>query len=252
MSQTSKTDSEIITQEAAIAGFVAGQATRQVGPGGVLNDLITIPTDVPFGNLIQPLMDQLPQVILLGKHIAVLDLDSSLLNAVATFLLLAAYAELTTTAPNPTRLVIPASDLVATQQPQETGSNACPEQIPNCSNCGGNKSPPSSDSFDTDGICVGLSQYHNFAAGCPCVAPNDAPLNAPYENQQAFDQQIALLANWSANAPEMCDNRQLYNTLGGCQERCSLGTCNPVLERMVRRCEGCNNGDRTAYQCVCP
>lgn len=70
-------------------------------PGGVIKDLIALPTDISFGDLIQPLAAPLPQVVLFGRQVTALAANSALLNIVAAFLLLAAYAELTTTAPNP-------------------------------------------------------------------------------------------------------------------------------------------------------
>lgn len=85
------------------AGYVAGQAIGQVKPGGVTKDMITMPTDISFGDLIQPLAAPLPQVVLFGRRVTALAANSALLNIVAAFLLLATYAELTTTAPDPTR-----------------------------------------------------------------------------------------------------------------------------------------------------
>ena len=182
-----------------LAGAVAGQAITQVQSGGVLNDLITIPTDTSLGTLIPALAEQLPAVLLLGKQVTALAADSTLLKAVATFLLLAAYIELTTSAPNPTKLVIPAANFVTTQAPQETGSNDCPDQIPNCSNCGGNQLALT-DPVNTTGICVGLVKYDNFAAGCVCVDPNDPPVNNPYQNVQEINEALAWLSTLAIDA----------------------------------------------------
>lgn len=165
-----------------------------------MSDLILIPTDISFEDLIQPLAAQLPLVILYGRRVTALAADSTLLNIVATFLLLAAYAELTTQAPNPTLLLIPASDFSTTQasvQPSAS-SNLCPGQLPNCSNCGGNKNPPSNPA-NKNGICVGLPQHKNFAAGCPCVAPNDPPIYAPYQSMEAIDAAQAFLSALAVN-----------------------------------------------------
>lgn len=262
-----------------LAGYVAGQAIPQVGPEGILSDLSNMPTDISSWDLSPPLMAQLPQVQLFGKQVSVLAANSTLLNAVAKFLLLGVYAELTDTAPNPTKLVIAASNIVTAQNPQETGSE-CPGQIPNCSNCGGNKLPPS-DPVNTDGICVGLKQYDMWPVGCVCVDPNDMPPYAPYDSLQEINEALAWLADLAANAnglaedgqnpggatstsgsippsasstssPELttfCKNDARYTEPLDCDENCFAGKCTPV--KVARRCEGCNNGDQTLYQCTC-
>ncbi|KAL9076281.1 MAG: hypothetical protein Q9161_000997 [Pseudevernia consocians] len=153
-----------------------------------MNNFITIPTDISFGALIQSLTAQLPQVLLFSRQVTALAADSSLLNFVATFFLLAAYAELTTSAPNPTRWVIPARDISTTRMPQQTRSN-CPQQVPNCSNYGGN-SEPQSNPVNTNGICVGIEtvKYPRSAAGCPCIDLNDPPVYQPYNNTEAITE----------------------------------------------------------------
>lgn len=164
-----------------------------------MEDLITIPTDISFGILVQPLMAQLPQVIAFGKQVTALAANSALLNIVATFLFLAACAELTTSAPNPTRLTIPASNFAAASTQPTASSSNCPGQLPNCSNCGGNKNPPSNP-INTNGICVGLPQHKNFAAGCPCVDPDDPPIYAPYANIEAINAAQVFLNAVAENA----------------------------------------------------
>lgn len=261
------------------AGAVAGQAIGQVQPGGVLNDLIPIPTDISLGTLIPALAEQLPAVLLFGRQVIALAADSTLLNAVATFLPLAAYTELTTPAPNPTRLVIRASDFVTTKTPQETGSNECPWQIPNCSNCGGNQNPPT-DPVNTTGICVGLVKYDNSAAGCVCVNPNDPPLNEPYQNDQEINEALAWLSTLavdtvgassttsfttssttsstttsassspSVELSSICNNDQNFNSLFSCEESCFSGTCK-AIDVGFRRCVDCSGDGQKVYQCSC-
>lgn len=177
------------------AGYIAYQAILQVETGGVMEDLIHMPTDISLPNIIQPLLAQLPAVVLFGKQVTLLAANSALLNIVANFLLQAAWAELTTTGPNPTRLVIPAEIFSTPPAPQETGPN-CPHPIPNCSNCGGNSKPPFNPP-DTNGLCVGVKtvKYPNYAAGCICVDPNDPPVFQPYNTTGALNAaQAALLA----------------------------------------------------------
>lgn len=253
-----------------MAGYVAAQAILQVGPGGVLNDLSTTSSDLSLGDLITPLMQQLPQVLLYGKQVAALAANSTLLNNIAKFLLLAVYAEITTPAPNPTRLIIPASDMVtSTQVPQATGQD-CPAQVPNCSNCGGNKIPPTQP-VNTDGICVGLAKLKdNYPEGCVCVHPNGAPPNAPFGSMEEIDEAVSFLASVSADAinstsittsttsassssitTRPCSNNGIkYINAGACDENCPGGKCTPV-EMKARRCEGCNNGPQIDYLCTC-
>lgn len=260
------------------AGYVAGAAIGQVQPVGVLNDLITIPTDISFGNIIQPLLVQLPLVVAFGKQVTVLAVNSALLNVVANFLLLAAYAELTTAGPNRTNLIIPASDFVVTQTPQQTGSNSCPGQIPNCSNCGGN-SVTQSDPDDTNGICVGLAQYNSYAAGCVCVDPNDSPPYQPYgTDSQSISEAFAFMTAVSANisftegpistttggassasgsmtiaassslsSNQACVNSGSYTTYATCTENCFSGGCSPVVVKLSRR----DQPTHTVYHCAC-
>ena len=258
----------------SMAGYVAGLAIQQVGPGGLLSDLSTISSDLSLGDLISPLAQQLHQVLLFGQQIATLAANSILLNTVAKFLLLAIYTEISTTAPNPTQLVIPASDFVtSTQAPQtaqssQTTGKLCPTQVPNCSNCGGNLIPPVNP-VDTNGICVGLAKYGGFPQGCTCVNPNDAPPNAPYGAMEEIDEAVTFLGSVSANAinptttstpinptttstSTLCKNNGMkYYESGVCNEHCSGGKCTPI-EMKVKRCFGCNNGPQIDYLCTCP
>ena len=236
------------------AGYVAGQAVGQVKPGGVIKDLITLPTDISFGDLIQPLAP-LPQVALFGRQVTALAANSVLLNIVAAFLLLAAYAELTTTAPGPTRSIIPASDFSTPQRPQQTGSE-CSQHVPNCSNCGGN-SYIQSDPLHTNGNCVGIktTKYNSFAAGCVCVDPNDPPGFQPYDDSEAFlvakaaygtggaistsgSTTISASSSPSASPAKACNNGVSYDEPEPCEANCSAGTCTPVQAK-VGGCEGC-------------
>ncbi|KAF6240577.1 hypothetical protein HO173_001248 [Letharia columbiana] len=252
------------------AGYVAGQAVRQVKPGGVTKDLITMPTDISFGDLIQPLAAPLPQVVLFGRQVTALAANSALLNIVAAFLLLAAYAELTTTAPDPTRSIIPASDFSTSQRPQQTGSE-CPQHVPNCSNCGGN-SNIQSDPLHTNGNCVGIktTKYNSFAAGCVCVDPNDPPGFQPYESSEAISEAQAFLvamaadgtgdaistsgsttipasSSPSATPAKACNNGVSYGEPEPCEANCSAGTCTRVLAK-VGRCKGCTPPPTTYYK----
>ena len=149
------------------AGYVAGKAIQQMGPGGVFQDLI-FPTHLSLPDLIPDLATQLQQVVALGREVT--RLVGNLVTTAAKWFLMAAWAELTTTTPNPTRVVIPASVIATSQSPQESGSTKCPAYTPNCSNCGGN-SNSSSDPLDTAGICRSLP-------GCVCVDAKDPP---PYQ-----------------------------------------------------------------------
>ena len=146
------------------AGYVAGKAIQQMGVGGVFHDLI-FPTHLSLPDLIPNLATQLQQVIALGKEVATLVGDT--VTVAAKWFLMAAWAELTTTTTNPSRVVIPASIIATSQSPQESGSKRCPAYTPNCSNCGGNQNS-SSDPLATAGICRSLP-------GCVCVDAKDPP-----------------------------------------------------------------------------
>ena len=149
------------------AGYVAGKAIQQMGVGGVFQDLI-FPTHLSLPDLIPDLATQLQQVIALGRSVATLVGDA--VTVAAKWFLMAAWAELTTTTTNPSRVIIPASVVATSQSPQESGSKGCPSYTPNCSNCGGNLNS-SSDYLATAGICRSLP-------GCVCVDAKD-PL--PYQ-----------------------------------------------------------------------
>ena len=245
------------------AGYVAGQAIAEVKPGGVTKDLITMPTDISFGDLIQPLAAPLPQVVLFGRQVTALAADSALLIIVATFLLLAACAELMTTAPGPTRSIIPASDFSTSRMPQRTGSE-CPQHVPNCSNCGGN-SYIQPDPLHTNGNCVGIktTKYNNFAAGCVCVDPIDPLGFQPYGNSEAISEAQAFLVAMAADGTggatstsgsttisasssppaspaKACNNGLSYDWPESCEADCSAGTRTPVQAK-VGRCEGCTS-----------
>lgn len=144
------------------AGYVAGKAIQQMGPGGVFQDLI-IPTHLSLPDLIPDLAQQLQQVVALGREIT--RLVGDMVTVAAKRFLMAAWAELTTTTTNPTRIVIPASVIATSQSPQESGSKRCPAYTPNYSNCGGNQNS-SSDPLVTAGICRSLP-------GCVCVDAKD-------------------------------------------------------------------------------
>ena len=143
-----------------------------MGPGGAFQDLI-IPTSLSLPDLISDLATELQQVVALGREVT--RLVGNLVTVAATWFLMAAWAELTTTTPNPTQIVIPASIIATSQSPQESGSKRCPAYTPNCSNCGGNQNSgnqnSSSDYLVTAGICRSLP-------GCVCVEPKDPP---PYQ-----------------------------------------------------------------------
>lgn len=208
------------------AGYVAGAAIAEVKPGGVLNDLITIPTDILFGDLIQSLAAQLPLVISYGRQVTALAASLTLLNVVATFLLLAVYAELTTTAPNPTQLVIPASDFSTSQMSLQTGS-PCPQQVPNCSNCGGN-SNAQTEPWNTPGVCIGVktSKYAAFAAGCFCVDPDDSPGFKPYNSTGAISEAQAFLVAVAASNSTSSSITISASSSPSASANC--GTCSPV------------------------
>lgn len=149
------------------AGYVAGKAIQQMGVGGVFQDLI-FPTHLSLPDLIPDLTTQLQQVIALGRQVATLAADT--VTVAAKWFLMGAWAELTATTPNPSRVIIPASIVATSQSPQESGSKGCPAYTPSCSNCGGN-SKSSSDPLVTAGICRSLP-------GCVCVDAKDPP---PYQ-----------------------------------------------------------------------
>ncbi len=218
------------------AGYVAAAAISEVKPGGVLNDLITMPTDISFGNPIQLLAAQLPLVIAYGRQITALAANSALLNAAATFLLLAVYAELTTTAPNPTRLIIPASDFSMSQKSLQTGS-PCPQRVPNCSNCGGSVNPQSGP-WNTPGICVGVktSKFAAFAAGCVCADPNDSPGFHPYSNTSAIRQAQAFLVGVAAFNSMNGSSTVSTSSLGPVQSTTS-SSATPAATTPIRVCQ---------------
>ena len=147
----------------ARAVAVAGKSMGQLQVG-VFENLIFSPS-LQLPDLIPELAPLLQQVIALGKGIT--RLVGDLITVAAKWFLMAAWAELTTTTPDPTRVVIPASIIATSSSPQESGSNGCPAYTPNCSNCGGNQNS-SSDPLDTAGICRSLP-------GCVCVDPKDPP-----------------------------------------------------------------------------
>ena len=247
-----------------MAGYVAQQAIQQVGTGGILSDLSDTSNDLSLGDLIAPLMQQLPLVMAYGKNIAALAANLTLLTNVAKFLLLAVYVEITTTESNPTQLVVPASDLVTSTQAPQTSGSECPYYPYNCNNCGGNKSPTAAATgfVNTNGICVGLAKYDGWPGGCVCVDPDDAPPDAPYGSMDEIDEAVIFLGSVSANAinpttsassapSQPCDNGARYTEPGTCSDKCPGGKCTPV-ELKVRKCVGCNNGPEYAYQCTCP
>ena len=51
-----------------------------------------------------------------------------------------------------------------------------------------------------DRICVGLPLHQNFAAGCPCVDPNDPPVYATYANIEAINAAQSFLNSVAENA----------------------------------------------------
>ena len=256
------------------AGAVAAAAIGQVEPGGVMQDLIWLPTDISFPQLIQPLLAQLPLVIAFGKKVTLLAANSDLLSNVATFLLLAAFAELTLLAPNPTSLIVPASYFITSSPaPQPTASaRPCPGQLPNCSNCGGN-SVPQTTPPTINGTCIGLPQHNNFAAGCPCVDPNDAPVWAVYNNTADYNADFYFLAALAANlvnstydptyqsisttsttsatptssssAAMICINGAGYTALASCEAKCVSGTCSALVVK------GKRSSEHTSYKCTC-
>lgn len=230
-----------------LAGEISTLAIGQVNSGGALNDLSTMSTDLIIGDLISGLMQQLPKVIAYGMQVAALAANSTLLNLVSKFLLLAVYAELTTPGPNPTQLVIPASDVVATQMPQETGSSECPSQIPNCSNCGGNTNPPTVPA-NSSGVCAGLPQLDGFPGGCRCVDPTEPPVNKPFENMQAVNEAQALLASIAGNKLALpCPKGGIFDDIETCKATCP-GTCRPIQDR---GCRGCLRVRDIEWQCIC-
>ena len=128
-------------------------------------------------DFIPNLATQLQQVIALGREVT--RLVGNLVTIAAKWFLMAAWAELTTTTPDPTRMVIPASVIATSQSPQDSGSKRCPVYTPNCSNCGGN-SNSSSDPLDTAGICRSLP-------GCVCVEVKDPP---PYQRNFVMENPL--------------------------------------------------------------
>ena len=225
-------------------------AIEQVDSGGPLNDLSTMSTNLFLGDLVSPLMQQLPKVLGFGMHVAALAANSTLLNLVAKFILLAVYAELTTQGPNPTKLVIPASDVVATHMPQETESKECPGQLPSCSNCGGNKAPPK-DPPNSRGICAGLPELDGYPADCACVDPFDQGKNAPFASEQAFMDAQNLLDSIVANKIKPpCRKGAMFTEHEDCQANCS-GTCRLIQPKPPAGCKACSEGAEPEHQCIC-
>ena len=237
-----------------LAGYVSGQAILEVKPGGLLSDFGNLPSEISQWTIFSPLVLPLPTVLKFGKQVATLAANATLLNLVATFLLLATYNEIGTTALNPTQIVIPASDIATTSQaPQSTGSE-CPMYPPNCINCGNSSIPltPSSNGYtDTNGICQGLPDTRdNFPKGCPCVNPNDAPRNAPFASvadiTSELDSLSSIVASWNtcqkSNGIKFIDQQV-------CKDKCPLGTCSRVAAKSRRYLGGPSpNYD---YQCSC-
>ena len=239
-----------------LAGYVSGQAIQAVKPGGVLNGLSNMPNDLSLGDLIPPLMQQLPAVIQLGKNVAAWAADSALLTLVAKFLLLAVYEEIEDqTTPNPTQVVIPASDFVTSSQAPEATGKECPGQVPNCSNCGGNKNPPLdlAGTVNPNGICAGLPNTKNhFPVDCVCVNPADAPANQPYADAASLTSVLDFLTSVGADADlPPCNNDVSYISQSACGANCAYGTCSPVVAK-VRRYEGGPTGPAYYYKCACP
>lgn len=252
-----------------------------------MSDLSNISGDLLLGDLISPLTQQLGQVLTYGGQIAALAANSTLLNNVAKFLLLAAYTEILTTSPNPTQLVIRASDFVTSTQTSQASGTACPAQVPNCSNCGGDQNPLiAPPNTNTNGICVGLAKYGGFPEGCVCVNPDDSPPNAPYGAMEEIDEAVSFWASVSANAvspatiststtsaapasantnpttiststtsaapaSSPCNNGIKYISSAYCNEYCFGGQCTTV-EAKVKRCEGCTPPPNYYYLCSCP
>ena len=199
-------------------------------------------------------MPQLTWVIGFGKHVAVLAANTELLNLVAKFLLLAVYAELTTPQPNPTALVIPASDIASTSPPKPSAtesSKECPMYPPNCSNCGGNKNALS-DPTNTDGICVGLAKLDGYPEGCPCVDSNDPRVNAPYDNMTEIQEAIDFLnsiADGTIKESIPCPQAKMYDESQDC-DAVYPSNYRPIIPRPLHNCVACEGGD-TQFQCLC-
>lgn len=235
---------------------MSSQAILEVKPGGLLSDFSNLPGEILQWTIFTPLVLQLPTVLNFGKQVAILAANATLLKLVATFLLLAVYNEIETTAPSPTQIVIPASDVVMTgQAPQSTGPESeCPIYPPNCSNCGNSSIPITTSSTgytNNNGICNGLPDTQdNFPKGCPCVNPNDAPPNAPYASMADLNSQLealsSLLSSWNT-----CEKSNGIKFISEpvCQQKCPLGTCLQVLAKTRRYLGGPNpNYD---YKCDC-
>lgn len=239
----------------ALAGYVSTQAILEVKPGGFLSAFSDLPGEISQWTIFAPLVLQLPAVLNFGRQVATLAANNTLLNLVATFLLLAVYNEIETTgAPDPTHIVIAASDVVTTSPAPESTGSECPIYPPNCSNCGNSSIPLTTSSTgytNNNGICNGLpTTKDNYPKGCPCVNPNDAPPNAPYASMadfnSALDSLSSLVSSW--NTCEKSNGIKFISQLA-CNQKCPLGSCRPVLAKTKRDMNGPNpNYD---YQCNC-
>ena len=237
-----------------LAGYVSGQAILQVTPGGLLSAFSDLPAVVSQWTIFSPLVLQLPALLEIGKQVAILAANATLLKSVATFLLLAVYNDIETTAPAATQVIIPASDIVTTSQAaQSTGE--CPVYPPNCSNCGNSSVPLTTSSTgytNNNGICNGLPDTKdNFPKGCPCVNPNDAPPNAPFASMADITSELnslsSIVASWNT-----CENSNGIKFIDRpvCEQKCPLGTCLRVFAK-ARRVVGGPNPPNYIYQCDC-
>ena len=239
----------------SLAGYVSTQAILEVKPGGLLSAFSDLPGEISQWTIFSPLILQLPTVLNFGKQVATLAANATLLKLVATFLLLAVYNEIETPVPDPTQIIIAASDVVTSQAPQSSGSESeCPMYPPNCSNCGNSSVPLTTSSTgytNNNGICIGLPNTpDNFPKGCPCVNPNDAPPNAPYASMADINSELAslssLLSSWNT-----CEKNNGINFISEpvCSEKCPLGTCMPIAAKAKRYVGGPN--PHYDYKCEC-
>lgn len=178
------------------AGNVAAMAIGQTGPGDALANLLLLPPGFQAPDLIPALATVLPTVIEAGRQIATLAANPTLLGGVASIILLAVYVELQSGAPTPTRVIIPASDVIASTSVATATSSSgwtCPakDRWLECSNCGGKSA---------NGNCVGFGlKYDNWWQGCGCLAGVAESPYKPFPSPQALTSAMAAFSALPSN-----------------------------------------------------
>lgn len=197
------------------AGNVAAMAIGQTGPGDALANLLLLPPGFQVPDVIPALAAVLHTVIEAGRQIVTLAANPTLLGGVAGIILLAVYVELQSIAPNPTRVIVPASDVTtstsvasatsssipasdvttSTSAASATSSSGwiCPakDRWLECSNCGGK---------NADGKCVGFGpKYDNWWQGCGCLAAVAESPYKPFPSPQALTSAMAAFSALPSN-----------------------------------------------------